>query len=48
MKYSELPREENPNFRIRDLGKQALTDSELLAVALRINEREAAEEGERW
>jgi DNA repair protein RadC len=43
MKYSALPRTENPNFRIRDLGGKALTDAELLAVALRINETEAAE-----
>jgi DNA repair protein RadC len=43
VKYSELPRDENPNFRIKDIGKKALTDSELLAVSLRINEREAAE-----
>lgn len=42
MKYSQFPPTENPTFRIRDLGGKALTDSELLAVALRINDSESA------
>jgi DNA repair protein RadC len=42
MKYSQFPPTENPTCRIRDLGGKALTDSELLAVALRINDSESA------
>jgi DNA repair protein RadC len=43
MKYSQLPHNDNPNSRIRELGGRALNDAELLAVALRINEKESAE-----
>ena len=40
MKYPET---EHPNRRIRELGGQALTNSEILAVAFRITDRETAQ-----
>ena len=43
MNYSQLPHNDNPNSRIKELGGRALNDAELLAVALRINEKESAE-----
>jgi DNA repair protein RadC len=42
MKYSELPQSEQPKNRIRELGGCALTTAELMAVALRIKDTEAA------
>jgi hypothetical protein len=43
MKYSQLPHNDTPNFRIKELGGRALNDPELHAVALWINEKESAE-----
>lgn len=40
-KYSDLPREDNPKDRIREMGPGALSRTEVLAVALRINDIEA-------
>jgi DNA repair protein RadC len=34
MKYTELPKDENPRNRIHDLGPMSLSASEVLAVAL--------------
>lgn len=42
MKYTDLPAQEKPAVRIKELGAQSLTNQELLAVALRINETETA------
>jgi DNA repair protein RadC len=43
MLYKNLPENEKPSTRIRELGPQSLTNAELLALALRIFEEETAE-----
>jgi hypothetical protein len=40
MKYTELPKDENPPNRIRDLGPMSLSASEVLAVALWVTDTE--------
>jgi DNA repair protein RadC len=42
MKYTDLPATENPRARMREIGPQALNTSELLAVALWINDTETS------
>jgi DNA repair protein RadC len=42
MKYNDLPASENPHHRINEIGSQALNTTELLAVALWINDTDTA------
>jgi DNA repair protein RadC len=42
MKYSDLPRNENPHTRIRELGGPSLSNSEALALAFWLNDTETA------
>jgi DNA repair protein RadC len=44
MKYTELPKDENPRSRIRDLGPMSLSASEVLAVALWVTDTETGQE----
>jgi len=44
MKYTDLPKDENPRNRIRDLGPMSLSASEVLAVALWVTETETSQE----
>jgi DNA repair protein RadC len=43
MKYSALPKEENPKHRIREVGGKALTNAEMLALALFIGDSDQSE-----
>lgn len=43
MKWSEYPKTEQPEHRIREIGPQALSNIELLSVALRVNDVETAQ-----
>jgi DNA repair protein RadC len=42
MKYTDLPRKENPHTRIRELGGPSLSNSEALALAFWLNDTETA------
>jgi DNA repair protein RadC len=42
MKYTDLPRNENPHTRIRELGGPSLSNSEALALAFWLNDTETA------
>lgn len=44
MKYTDLPESSQPRRRLREVGGAALSDAELLAVALWISDQESAEE----
>lgn len=44
MKYTDLPESSQPRRRLREVGGAALSDAELLAVALWISDLESAEE----
>jgi DNA repair protein RadC len=43
MKYKELPKDENPCNRIRELGPMSLSASEVLAVALWVTDTETSQ-----
>lgn len=44
MKYTDYPKDEHPVTRLREAGREALSNTELLAVALFINDADTARE----